>query len=208
MPLQDARGRITSHRARATIASQLYNAKEPMTLFELQAWLGHRSAETTQYYARLTPTTLAQAYSDAGYFARNMRTIEVLIDRETVEQGAAATGTPWQYFDLGHGYCTYSFFEQCPHRMACARCDFYLPKGSTQSQLLEAKAHLQRILASIPLTEEEQAAVEEGAEALERLLERLADVPTPTGQTPQQLEQKARGPDGIRVAVPTPVARR
>jgi integrase len=37
VPLEDVRGRITSHRARATIASQLYNAKEPMTLFELQA---------------------------------------------------------------------------------------------------------------------------------------------------------------------------
>ena len=49
VPLHDARGRITSHRARATIASQLYNAKEPMTLFELQAWLGHRSPETTQH---------------------------------------------------------------------------------------------------------------------------------------------------------------
>ena len=36
----DVRGNITSHRARSTIASQLYNAKEPMTLFELQAWLG------------------------------------------------------------------------------------------------------------------------------------------------------------------------
>jgi integrase len=195
VPLQDARGRITSHRARATIASQLYNAKEPMTLFELQAWLGHRSAETTQYYARITPTTLAKAYTDAGYFARNMRTIEVLIDREAVEQGAAANGTPWQYFDLGHAYCTYSFFEQCPHRMACARCDFYLPKGSTQSQLLEAKDHLQQMLAAIPLTEEEQAAVEDGQEALDRLLERLVDVPTPTGQTPQQLVQELSNSD-------------
>jgi integrase len=48
-PVADARGRITSHRARATVASQLYQAKEPMTLFELQAWLGHRSPEITQY---------------------------------------------------------------------------------------------------------------------------------------------------------------
>ena len=80
----DVRGRITSHRARATIASQLYNAKEPMTLFELQAWLGHRSPETTQHYAQITPNTLTKAYTDAGYFARNVRTIEVLIDREAV----------------------------------------------------------------------------------------------------------------------------
>ncbi len=128
LPLEDSRGRITSHRARATIASQLYNAKEPMTLFELQAWLGHRSPETTQHYARITPTTLAKAYRDAGYFARNVRSVEVLIDREVVQSGAVASGAPWQYFDLGHGFCTYSFFEQCPHRMACARCDFYLPK--------------------------------------------------------------------------------
>ena len=66
------RGRITSHRACATIASQLYNAKEPMTLFELLAWLGHRSPETTQHYAQITPNTLTKAYTDAGYFARNV----------------------------------------------------------------------------------------------------------------------------------------
>jgi hypothetical protein len=36
-PAADVRGAITSHRARSTSASQLYNAKEPMTLFELQA---------------------------------------------------------------------------------------------------------------------------------------------------------------------------
>ena len=35
VPLEDARGRITSHRARATIATQLYNAKEPMGVSEL-----------------------------------------------------------------------------------------------------------------------------------------------------------------------------
>ena len=40
VPRQDARGTITSHRARSTIASQLYNAKEPLSLFDLQEWLG------------------------------------------------------------------------------------------------------------------------------------------------------------------------
>ena len=163
IPFEDARGRITSHRARATIASQLYNAKEPMTLFELQAWLGHRSPETTQHYARITPTTLAKAYNDAGYFARNVRTIEVLIDRDAITSGAAATGTPWQYFDLGHGLCTYSFFEQ------------------------EAKGNLQRMLAEIQLTDDERAAVTDGTDAVDHLLERLANVPTPAGPTPRRM---------------------
>jgi integrase len=172
VPRADARGRITSHRARSTIASQLYNAKEPMTLFELQAWLGHRSPQSTQHYTQITPTRLAQAYADAKYFSRNLRTVDVLIDRQSVETGAAAAGTPWQYFDLGHGYCSYSFFEQCPHRMACARCDFYMPKSSTQLQLLEAKTHLQRMALTIPLTEDERAAVEDGADAVTRLLAR------------------------------------
>ncbi|MFB6717387.1 MULTISPECIES: hypothetical protein [unclassified Streptomyces] len=47
VPTADIRGNITSHRARSTIASQLYNAKEPMTLFELQEWLGHQTPEAT-----------------------------------------------------------------------------------------------------------------------------------------------------------------
>jgi integrase len=187
VPPADARGRITSHRARSTIATQLYNAKEPMTLFELQAWLGHRSPETTQRYTRITPTTLSRAYSDAGYFARNVRIIEVLIDRDAVVSGSAAGGEPWQYFDLGHGYCTYTFFEQCPHRMACARCDFYIPKDSSKCQLIEAGRNLQRMLVQIPLTEEERAAVEDGTQAIEALLHRLADVPTPAGPSPREL---------------------
>lgn len=187
VPTADVRGNITSHRARSTIASQLYNAKEPMTLFELQAWLGHRTPNTTQHYAKITPNTLSKAYSEAGYFARNVRAIEVLVDRDAVTSGAAAAGEPWQHYDLGHGWCTYSFFEQCPHRMACARCDFYTPKDSTKAQLLEASANLQRMLASIPLTDDERAAVDDGHTAVAALLDRLADVPTPAGPTPREL---------------------
>ena len=88
---------------------------------------------------------------------------------------------------MGHGYCTYTFFEQCQHRMACARCDFYTPKNSSKGQLLEAKDNLQRMLANIPLTDDERAAVDDGQTALDKLLERLVDVPTPAGSTPRQI---------------------
>ncbi|WP_218034467.1 hypothetical protein [Acrocarpospora corrugata] len=145
------------------IATQLYNAKEPMTLFELQAWLGHRSPDSTQQYAKITPTTLAKAYQNDGYFERNVRTIEVLVDRDAVANGAAAVGGPWQYYDLGHGFCSYTFFEQCPHRMACAKCDFYTP------------------------LDDERAAVDDGQAALNKLLDQLADVPTPAGPTSRQV---------------------
>jgi hypothetical protein len=205
VPTADARGNITSHRARSTIASQLYNAKEPMTLFELQAWLGHRSPDATRHYAQITPNTLARAYADAGYFARNVRAIEVLIDRDAATSGAAAAGEPWQYYDLGHGYCTYTFFEQCPHRMACAKCDFYTPKDSSRALLLEAKDNLQRMLAAVPLTDDERAAVDDGQAALDKLLSQLADSPTPAGPTPRQLEHHAAGPPLLQI-LPGPPA--
>jgi hypothetical protein len=101
----EVRGQITSDRGRATIASQLYNAKDPMNLFELQAWLGHRSPESTRHYAQITPITLARAYTDAGYLQRNLRTIEVLLDRDAMASGAAGDGEPFEFYDLGHGYC-------------------------------------------------------------------------------------------------------
>jgi hypothetical protein len=180
IPACDVRGRITSHRARSTIASQLFNAKEPMGLFELQQFLGHASPASTQRYLRITPTKLAKSYADAGYFARNIRAVEVLIDQDAVRSGTAAT-EPWKFYDLGHGYCTYDFFDQCPYRMACARCDFYLPKESSRAQMLEARENLLRLRQEIPLTDDELAAVQDGVTAYENLLTKLIDLPTPAG---------------------------
>lgn len=191
VPRADARGSISSHRARSTIASQLFNAREPMTLFELQAWLGHRSPVTTQHYVALTPVRLAQAYGDAGYFARNTRAISVLLDQQAVKDGTAAAGGPWRYYDLGHGFCTYEFFDQCPHRMACAKCDFYLAKPSARGQLLESKASILRLLQEIPLNDEECAAADGDLQAVDRLLGRLVHTPTPSGRLP------VRGPDAF-----------
>jgi len=82
---------------------------------------------------------------------------------------------------------TYDFFDQCPHRMACAKCSFYLPKESTKAQLLEAKANLLRLRQDIPLADAELTAVEDGLTAYEQLLAKLADVPTPGGSMPRQL---------------------
>lgn len=192
VPMQDARGRITSHRARATIASQLFNTRKPMSLSELQTWLGHRSPASTQNYVALEPTKLAQAYAQAGYLARNVRAIEVLIDQDAIKSAAAAAGEPWRYYDLGHGLCGYEFFEQCPHRMACPRCDFYQPKGTSLQHLLEARESKLQLLQEMPLTEEERAAVDGDLEALSRLTLRLADQPTPSGQTPTELKFELR----------------
>jgi integrase len=178
VPRSDARGSISSHRARSTIASQLYNARDPMTLHELQVWLGHRSASSTLSYVRFAPTRLARAYTEAQYFQRNLRMMDVLVDQQAIQD--KATDKPWRYYDLGHGLCSYEFFDQCPHRMACARCDFYIPKESSQADLVASKAGMVHMLQEIPLTDDERAAVEGDKDAIDRLLKRLATTPVPS----------------------------
>jgi hypothetical protein len=203
VPTRDARGPITSHRARSTIASLLFNAQNPMSLFEIKAWLGHRHLSSTQHYVEITPTRLAKSFADADYFARTLRTIEVLIDQRAIQSGAAAEGEPWLYYDLGHGYCTHPYFAQCPHRMVCAKCSFYRVKPAAKDLLLENRAHLLRLRQEIPLTEEERAIVDEDLAGCEHLLAQLADVPTLDGATPRQL--MSRGAASAAIAS-TPVA--
>jgi len=55
-------------------------------------------------------------------------------------------------------------------------------------QLVEGKANLVRMLEFVQLTEDEQLLVTEGIELHQVLLEKLADVPTPAGPTPRELE--------------------
>src|SRR6266581_2530804 len=197
IPEQDSRGQITSHRARATIASMLYNAKEPLSIFELKEYLGHKHLSSTQSYLLVDPTKLASKVAKAGYLEQNLATIEVLLDQEAVLSGAAARGEVWKYYDLGHGYCLNDFWAECKHRMACARCPFYRPKESLSDQLLEGQANLLRMLEFVQLSEEEKLLVTEGIELHQSLIEQLADVPTPTGLTPREMETLPVGETAI-----------
>jgi len=96
IPEEDSRGAITSHRARATIASMLYNAKEPLDIFQLQKYLGHKHLSSTQSYLQVDPTKLASDVVKAGYLEQNLATIEVLLDQDAVMSGAAARGDCWK----------------------------------------------------------------------------------------------------------------
>ncbi len=171
VPDTDVRGPITSHRARSTIATQLYNAKEPMSLLALKEWLGHRCLASTQWYATVSPDKLTQAYVDARYFERNVAVVQVLLDRTAIESGAAGKGESYKFVHLGHGYCANPYWAQCQHRMACQRCDFYVPGDSTRAQALEANTHNQRLLEQIPVTETERKALAGDQAALKQLIE-------------------------------------
>ncbi|MEU0375587.1 hypothetical protein ABZ070_36965 [Streptomyces sp. NPDC006283] len=105
------------------------------------------------------------------HFARNVRTIQVLIDRESILAGAAASGEqPWKDYDLGEGYCSYDFCAKCPHRLACARCPFYVPKTSSRGQLLAVKDGIDEMLEQLNLTDDEREALEGDREAVADLV--------------------------------------
>jgi hypothetical protein len=91
---------------------------------------------------------------------------------------------PVQVIDPGPSVALADVFD---HGMACAKCSFYQPKDLTAASLLEGKNNLLRMRQEIPLDESEIAALEDGTSALESLLGRLANVPTPVDPTPLEL---------------------
>jgi hypothetical protein len=204
VPERDARGRITSHRGRA---SQLSKLRPGMSLFELQRMAGHKSILSTLYYLEaIQPTRLAHAFAKAD---KTSRMIEVLIDQEAVVSGAAARGEPWQYYDLGPaGFCANPFWAKCAHRMACPGCDFNVPKDSARGEAGMAKAGLQRYQQEVPLTDEEREVVEGDIAKLDVMLSRLQHIPTPDGRTPHEIEatgEHVRQPQ--RKSIPLPILR-
>lgn len=189
VPPLDQRGRVTSHRARATIATFLGNCENPMSLWQLMRWLGHRTEATTRSYVDADITKVAVKIAEGSFLQQNLASIPVLIDNEAVTSGAASSGQPWKFFDLGHGYCTLPEWAACRHRMACAKCDFYEPKQSSKMQLLEANGNLTRMLELVALGEEERKLIEQGMALNQSLLSRLADEPTPAGPTPREIQK-------------------
>ena len=182
IPRSDERGTITSHRARATIATLLYNAPEGLSIFELMQWLGHKSPRTTQSYARVKPTKLAVAYSKAE---RNSRLVEALVDTK-----ADANGDVKVYYVLGdHGLCGNPDWASCLYRMACIKCPFFVPKD--QAQLIEACKTVKRFMEIVELTDEELVAVNDDYHKLEGAVQRTQHLSAPT-----MLRRRAQGAKG------------
>ena len=59
------------------------------------------------------------------------------------------------------------------------------------------------MLIGIPLTDDERAAVENDQAAVDRLLQRLADIATPAGATPNQLRTEPGSQLPLTVLPPT-----
>ena len=197
VPLEDSRGRITSHRGRASAVTALASVPQGMSLIELMQWSGHSSPTSTLHYIRIRPTKLAASFVKADQMAHM---VSVLIDHDVI---ARHSDEPYTFYDLGDSYCSNPFWSSCPHRMACAGCDFNLPKVSAKAQALESKQSVRRLLETVPLTADEQEIVKGDLKKLDGLIRKLENVPTLDGRTPgaiatQQVGAMAR-PDADTV---------
>jgi integrase len=76
IPEMDSRGQITSHRARATIASMLYNAREPLNIFQLQKYLGHKLISSTQHYIQIDRQNLPTMWRKQTTWSRISRRLK------------------------------------------------------------------------------------------------------------------------------------
>ena len=204
VPRQDVRGQITSHRARATIATQLYNAKDPMTLFELQAWLGHTPRIDPALRAD-HPVTLTKAYTDAGYFARNVRTIEVLLDRDAITNGRPETAGPLSSMTSGTATAPTASLSNARTGWrapaATSTCRSIPVRPAARGQGRPAPDAVQ-----IPLTDSERAAVD-GDQTPSTGCLPLIDTPTPSGQRRNTSPAEPdNGQGSIVRSKPTPLA--
>jgi integrase len=173
---------ITCHDTRVTMASQLFNAKNSMTMFELKEWLGHKYMSSTESYVKSSPKKLAESYLKATSHGSSLRNISLLLNETAIKDGSAADGANYKAYDLGHGLCTYDFFSECPHRLSCIRCGFYEPKAEMLEKWQEAKANIVRYYEEFAINDEDmELAITGDIEALDRLIERLANTAAPDG---------------------------
>ncbi|MGL5306100.1 hypothetical protein [Aeromonas veronii] len=157
-----------------------------MSLIELMQWSGHSSPNSTLHYIRIRPTKLAASFVKADQMAHM---VSVLIDHDVIARQAEE---PYVFYDLGDSYCSNPFWSTCPHRMACAGCDFNLPKASARAQALESKAFIGRYLEAVPLTADEKAIVEGDLEKLDGLVRKLDDIPALDGNPPNEINLRRK----------------
>ncbi len=184
IPASDEQGTITSHRARATIATLLLNAPEGMTIWEMMQWLGHHNVNSTQHYVRRKQQRVAVAYTKAE---RNSLLIEALVETKADPHGNLKV-----YYVLGDdGLCSNPEWATCIYRLACRKCPFFIPKE--QARQLRSRDGIKRFLEVVELTEAEKRASEEDVQKIEENMEQTVQLSLPTSLHQRPKGEKVRG---------------
>ena len=178
VPEADARGAITAHRGRSTIATLLRRAGVPLD--DISTFLGHTSPEMVKHDARTDPFQHARTMRKADDL---LRIVEGLLDPQ-----AAAQGQPSVFFYLGYGpdkrprFCGNPAWHACAHRLACQQCQMYI--DADQAEELEQREGVIRFEAKIPMLPEEKALAEGDTARMQLLVESKQQVPVPEPPSP------------------------
>jgi len=181
VPERDARGAITSHRGRSTIATML--RRRGISLDDIADYLGHANSNTVRSYARTDPVQFARTIKRANELDR---LVDVLVDPR-----AAAAAKPHVFYFLGRGadgtprYCGNPAWVACPHRLACLKCSMYV--GASEAEVLEARDWVVRFQATVPMTPEEKAATDGDIERLHEIVAAKGDIPAPVPPNPDYI---------------------
>ncbi len=178
VPEEDARGSITGHRARSTIATML--RRNGLSLEDISEFLGHAKPDMVRAYARTDQFRFGRDINRANDL---MRIVEGIIDTR-----AAKAGKPNVFFFLGRGadgqprFCGNPAWEKCAHRLACLKCPMYV--GASQAtrlaERLEARDEIFKFQTKVEMTPQERAAADGDIATLSSLIEADAYVPPPT----------------------------
>lgn len=178
VPARDAKGAITGHRARSTIATML--RRNGLSLEDISQFLGHARPEMVRAYARTDQFRFGRDMNRANDL---MRIVEGIIDTR-----AAKAGQPNVFFFfLGRGadgqprFCGNPAWEKCAHRLACLKCPMYV--GASQAtrlaERLEARDEIFKVQMKVEMTPQEKAAAEGDINTLSSLIEADTHVPPP-----------------------------
>lgn len=155
----DHRGRFTSHRGRASIATVLYNSDEGMSLNELRLWLGHRSIESTLHYVRHCDRALAEKFARA-FAPSQLDNILTDEEKQQVDLELGITKENRVELDSG-GYCRNPLYTQCANKDACAGCMFH-DKETPADKVAKVRSVLLDLFKSDKLSETDREAIARG----------------------------------------------
>ncbi len=164
VPLRDAVGKITSHRARSTLATWLRS--NGLSLTYIAKLLGHTDLKTLPWYLREDKYRFARALRQHNPLERM---VTAILDPEALKRGA---GEPAVFYYLGDGadgrphMCASPDYQRCVHQMRCTECEMHV--DAEQAEVIAHRPGVLTIEVRIPtppmvadlLTQEEELGVE------------------------------------------------
>ena len=146
IPLRDAVGKITSHRARSTLATWLRS--NGLSLTYIAKLLGHTDLKMLPWYLREDKYQFARAIRKHNPLERMVMAV---LDTEALKRGA---GEPAVFYYLGYGpdgrphLCASPDYQTCVHQMRCTECEMHV--DAEQAEVIARRPGVLTIEVHIP----------------------------------------------------------